>query len=85
VRAGLRVPSVRRASGVGHRGPASERASAEGASPQRSDLVQLNILQTVVFSDHTHAVCMELSQEGSRLRSQGSSTIDRAEVMSHMP
>src|SRR5439155_18273495 len=28
---------------------------------RRRDLSQLNILQTVVFSDHTHAVCMKLT------------------------
>jgi hypothetical protein len=38
-------------------------ATSTGASrePRRIALLQLNILQTVVFSDHTHAVCKELS------------------------
>jgi hypothetical protein len=41
-------------------GPTSERAGAKAKGRSACDLYQLNILQTVVFSDHTHAVCMEL-------------------------
>ena len=38
-----------------------------------SALLQLNILQTVVFSDHkyTHAVCKELSRAGMRGAERG--------------
>ena len=43
----------------GYWGPASDRAGAKAKGRSACDLYQLNILQTVVFSDHTHAVCMK--------------------------
>jgi hypothetical protein len=54
-----RIPRIERCrvrSGVGRRRPTSEHASAGGVSPERSDLSQLNILQTVVFPT-THTQC----------------------------
>jgi hypothetical protein len=42
--------------------PHSARQKFWQAARQPAGSLQLNILQTVVFSDHTHAVCKELTQ-----------------------
>jgi len=46
---------------------------SEGFFPRIKDaLFQLNILQTVVFSDHTHAVCREeLTRPGLVMQTSG--------------
>ena len=53
-----------------------QRRSAKVGSSQTilsKNAEQLNILQTVVFSDHTHAVCMKLTRVGIRDSGVGTS------------
>jgi hypothetical protein len=63
-KAPARLDGLKNGGRSGIQGPTEPQTSRKRRVDQRStnsDLSQLNILQTVVFSDHTLAVCIELT------------------------